>query len=78
MEILVDDAVTTSTPTPAAIVEAGTLGTVIVTALLYDPDTAADNGCDPAGCIGDFTRVSLDTIKKPKSFWTLIIGGYNI
>ena len=48
VEILIDD----------TIVEAGTLGTVVTTAPLYDPNSAADNGCEPDGCIGALTRVS--------------------
>lgn len=32
-------------------------GTVTATAELYDPRTSAENGCDPAGCTADLTRV---------------------
>ena len=44
--------------TEAVTVEAGTLTTVTVEARLYDTNTADDNGCDPTGCVGEFTRVS--------------------
>lgn len=40
------------------VVEAGTVGTVIAAAALFDPDDSAANGCDPAGCTASFTRVS--------------------
>ena len=43
----------------AASVEVGTMTTVVVDAPLYDTSTSASNGCDPAGCVGDLTRVSL-------------------
>lgn len=43
----------------AAVVEAGTLTTVTVTAPLYDTTTTSvDGGCSPEGCVGDNTRVS--------------------
>lgn len=53
VEILVDDDVT-----PTA-VEAGMVGTVTTSAALYDTRLSAGNGCDPAGCTADLTRVSL-------------------
>ena len=43
--------------TEATIVDAGTLTTVTVDAPLYDTRTLEDNGCDPAGCVGEYTRV---------------------
>lgn len=42
----------------AAVVEAGTLAAVTVTAPLYDTRTPADGGCSPDGCVGDNTIVS--------------------
>lgn len=45
-----------------AIVEVGTLTEVTVDAPLYDPHLSNNNGCDPAGCVGDLTRVSLFTL----------------
>lgn len=43
----------------AAVVEVGSLTTVTVEAPLYDTNLSAAGGCDPAGCSGDKTRVSL-------------------
>lgn len=40
------------------LVEAGTLGTVDATATFFDTNLASANGCDPAGCTADLTRVS--------------------
>lgn len=42
----------------AAIVDAGSLTSVTVEAPLYDSKLSDSNGCDPAGCVGDLTRVS--------------------
>lgn len=55
----------TPSPTPVAKTpeqlfsakEIGTIGTVTVTADLFDPRSADDNGCDPSGCTADLTRV---------------------
>lgn len=44
--------------TNAATIDAGALTTVTVQAPLYDTSLSDEDGCDPAGCIGDFTRVS--------------------
>lgn len=40
-------------------VEVESLTTVTVEALLYDTTLSSAGGCDPAGCSGDKTRVSL-------------------
>lgn len=37
--------------------EIGTIGTVTVTADLFDSRTAEENGCDPSGCTAALTRV---------------------
>lgn len=42
----------------AAVIDAEALTTVTVEAPLYDPSLGDANGCDPAGCVGDLTRVS--------------------
>ena len=47
-----------ATMTEAALVDAGTLTTVSIYTPLYDTRTSADDGCDPRGCIGEYTRVS--------------------
>lgn len=39
------------------VVEAGTLGTVVATAVLYDPRLGNSAGCDPDGCTAALTRV---------------------
>ncbi|CAM9345152.1 unnamed protein product [Pylaiella littoralis] len=49
------------------VVEAGTVGTVIAAAALFDPDDSAANGCDPAGCTASFTR---DGDLSPSSRWS--------
>ena len=54
--ILVDNGVELNT------VEAGTLGTVTTSASLYDTNVAAENGCDPAGCVAALTRVSREAL----------------
>lgn len=41
----------------AATVDAGAFTTVTVEAPLYDTRLSAANGCNPAGCVGDLTRV---------------------
>lgn len=51
----------------AASVEIGTLTTVTVDAPLYDTKLSAANGCDPAGCVGDLTRVSARPLLPPLS-----------
>lgn len=38
-------------------VDAGTVTTIAVNAPLYDPNLGDASGCDPAGCVGDLTRV---------------------
>lgn len=53
MGILVDD----GSGDGSEVVEAGTLGTVTPTAVLYDPRLGNANGCDPAGCTAALTRV---------------------
>eukprot|EP00752_Nemacystus_decipiens_P014960 g13319.t1 len=53
-----------ATPTPTVATpeqlfsakEIGTIGTVTVTADLFDTNLAADGGCDPAGCTAALTR----------------------
>lgn len=40
---------------------------VTVDAPLYDPSLIAGGGCDPAGCVGDFTRVSQVGCTQNKS-----------
>lgn len=51
---------TATTPVRAAIVEAEALTTVTVEAPLFDENAvAATGGCNPAGCVGNKTRVSL-------------------
>lgn len=40
----------------AALVEASALTSVTVDAPLYDANLGAQNGCDPVGCVGSFTR----------------------
>ena len=52
VEILVDDG------SDSNVVEASTLGTVTASANLFDSRLSTNNGCDPAGCIADLTRVS--------------------
>lgn len=59
VEILVDDG------SDSTVVEAGTLGDVTTSAALYDARLAADNGCDPAGCTANLTRVRTPT----SSYW---------
>eukprot|EP00752_Nemacystus_decipiens_P014961 g13320.t1 len=60
VEILVDDGLdggdADDEGTDAVVVEAGTLGTVTPTAILYDPRLGNANGCDPAGCTAGMTR----------------------
>eukprot|EP00752_Nemacystus_decipiens_P013409 g11873.t1 len=48
-------------------VEAGTLGTVVATSTLYDPNLSDANGCDPAGCTASLTR---DGDLSPSSRWS--------
>lgn len=43
------------------VVEAGTLGTVTASAVLYDPRLGDSNGCDPDGCTAALTRVRKPT-----------------
>ena len=52
-----------------AAVEAGTLTTVDVYAPLYDPNTSEDNGCDPSGCVGEYTRVRLTPFSPLNAEW---------
>lgn len=40
-----------------SIVEAGTLTMVTVDAPVFDTNLSDAGGCDPTGCVGDFTRV---------------------
>ena len=57
--LLAAAALSLATARAYAVVEAGTLTTVTVTAPLYDSTTSpADGGCSPEGCVGDNTRVS--------------------
>ncbi|CAM9343615.1 unnamed protein product, partial [Sphacelaria rigidula] len=42
--------------TEAAIVDAGTVTTVSVSAPLYDTNLSDNYGCEPEGCVGDLTR----------------------
>ncbi|CAM9649139.1 unnamed protein product, partial [Ascophyllum nodosum] len=51
----------------ARTIEAGTVTTVTVDAPLYDTNTGDDNGCDPAGCVGELTR---DGDLAPNSRWS--------
>lgn len=53
VEILVDD----GGDATAVVVEAGTLGTVTASAVLFDPRLGNSNGCDPDGCTAALTRV---------------------
>lgn len=46
--------------TEAAIVDAGTVTTVSVSAPLYDTNLSDNYGCEPEGCVGDLTRVSTE------------------
>lgn len=55
MEILVDHDVSGGDTT--VVVEAGTLGAVQASAILYDPRLGNANGCDPDGCTAALTRV---------------------
>lgn len=48
--------------TTAAIVDAGTLTSVIVEAPLYDTNLSNENGCDPSGCVADLTRVKAQLL----------------
>lgn len=58
VEILVDD---------DDVVEAGTVGTVVTAAALYDPNLSIANGCDPSGCTASLTR---DGDFTPTSRWS--------
>lgn len=55
--------VTRITPDGRLIVEAGEvageLGWVGVSSAPYDSRTAAENGCDPDGCVPEYTRVRM-------------------
>lgn len=45
---------------PASSVEAAVVDAAVsVEALLYDSRLGAAGGCDPAGCVGELTRVSV-------------------
>ncbi len=62
--MLSDDASPPPTPSPTAeqqssVEEVGAIGTVAVTADLFDSRSADDNGCDPSGCKADLTRVRV-------------------
>eukprot|EP00752_Nemacystus_decipiens_P007213 g6456.t1 len=63
VEILVDDGVSSgddgsddSGDDSSVVVEAGTLGTVTASAVLFDPRLGNSNGCDPDGCTAALTR----------------------
>lgn len=43
----------------AAAVEASALTTITIDAPLYDTSLSTAGGCDPGGCVGDLTRVSV-------------------
>lgn len=45
--------------------EIGTIGTVTVTADLFDPNTVENNGCDPSGCTAALTRVRYQFLRMP-------------
>lgn len=66
VEILVDDGVSgghdgSDDDTNVIVVEAGTLGTVTASAVLYDPRLGNSSGCDPDGCTAALTRVRKPT-----------------
>lgn len=46
-----------ATVVEAAVGDAKAVTTVTVDAPLYDTKAADANGCDPSGCVGEFTRV---------------------
>lgn len=43
----------------AALVDAGELTSVYTFAPLFDARNGSDNGCDPAGCLGELSRVRI-------------------
>lgn len=51
----------TTTTAEAALVDAGRFTAVSTSAPLFDASLGDDNGCDPAGCVGELTRVSAVT-----------------
>ena len=51
----------------AATVDAGEITTVNVDAPLYDTRVNDDGGCDPSGCSGDLTRVSVSVTHRTSS-----------
>lgn len=64
VEILVDDGASDGDDgsdgggdDTTVVVEAGTLGTVVASAVLFDPRLGNSNGCDPDGCTAALTRV---------------------
>ena len=54
-----DDGSDDSAGDTTVVVEAGTLGTVTASAILFDPHLGNSNGCDPDGCTAALTRVCL-------------------